>query len=97
MERIVDNLNKYSKAPKTHEKYEYSEQKSQIVKNRKTKKYDYYICDYCGEEIVIEKDKTKMTGGIVQIPKTLSKVNKTINLALCNKCVKPVINQLEKR
>ncbi len=97
MEKIVDNIGLYLKDPEKHEKFEYEEEKSQIVNNPKRKKYDYYICDYCKSEIKIEKDSSKMTGGIVNIPQTLSKTNRTVKLALCNKCVNPVIKQFEEK
>lgn len=55
--------------------------------------YEYYICDYCGEHINLEKDREKKTGGIVEI-----KVNvfKTLNLALHNRCLKKCIQEINK-
>ncbi len=63
---------------------------SHLVKYKKEKEYDYYICDNCGKEIRILKEKYKMTGGIVTVPPSLTKKTE-IKLALCNKCLKEVI------
>lgn len=82
--------------PPIHTKFKYIDSKSQVVNTQKIKDYDYYICEYCGSEIKIEADKTKMTGGIIIIPETLTKT-KPIKMALCNKCVKPIIQRFEDR
>lgn len=84
------------KSPKIYEKYEYVDGKSQVVNSKKSKIYDYYICDCCKEEIKIENDKNKMTGGIVDIPSTLTR-NKPIRLALHNNCINKVIAQFSER
>ena len=65
-----------------------------VVNYKKEKLYDYYICDCCGEEIKILKQKHEMTGGIVIMPYTVTKKG-DIKLALCNKCLKPVLSQFE--
>ena len=45
---------------------------SHLVNYKKEKLYEYYKCDYCGEEIKILKEKQEiMSGGIVTIPQQL--------------------------
>ncbi len=60
------------------------------------KDYDYYICDYCGDEIKILKKKIEMTGGIVVLPHSLTKRGE-VKIVLCNKCINPVLKELEKK
>lgn len=76
-----------------HTKYKYHEIGSNVTKTKKEKEYDYMICDYCGEEIRIEKDITKRTGGITEIPLNNYK---RIRLGLCTKCLKPVLEIVRK-
>ena len=65
-----------------------------LVKAKIKEKYSYYICDYCGEEIKIEKDISKRTGGTCYLPGCLT--NKApIMVALHNKCFKPVIEEFK--
>ncbi len=66
-----------------------------LIKYKNEKDYDYYKCDYCGEEIKILKKRQEMTGGIAIIPYTVTRRD-NIKLALCNKCLKPVLNIFEK-
>lgn len=63
------------------------------VKTKKKKAYDYYICDNCKERIILSKKINERTGGIMKVP-----INsyKCLNLALCNKCVKTVLKELNK-
>lgn len=45
---------------------------SHLVNRKVEKEYDYYKCDYCGDEIKILKEKQEiMSGGIVTIPQQL--------------------------
>lgn len=53
---------------------------SHLVNEKKIKLYDYYKCDYCGEEIKIEKNRIEQSGGIIKI--------KGMTLALHNRCLK---------
>ena len=100
MAKITSNL-LYFKArfkPKPSTKYE--EQKDEIgshlIKKEKPKKiYDYYICDYCKEEIKVEDKWENKKGGILKIAQSLSNLDSVINLVLCNKCVKPVMKEFE--
>ncbi len=67
---------------------------SHLVNYKKEKDYDYYKCDYCGAEIKILNEKNKMTGGTIVLPKIITKKCE-IQLALCNKCLKPVLKIFE--
>lgn len=80
-----------------HIKYKDTEDAAKhLVKHKKEKEYEYYICDHCGKEIEIKKEKYKMSGGIVVIPESISK-RKDFELALCNKCLNPVLKELERK
>lgn len=68
---------------------------SHLVNHKAEKEYDYYKCDYCGDEIKILKERQEMTGGVVTIPNTITRRG-AINLALCNKCLKPLLKEFEK-
>ena len=74
-------------------KWKYREIGNSTTKSVKEKEYDYYLCDYCGDEIRVEKDYRKRLGGIVEIP-----VNnyRKLKLALCTKCLKPVLKIVRK-
>lgn len=60
-------------------------------KSKKKIDYEYYLCNFCGKEIKIEKEIDKRTGGIVKVP-----INdyKTLSLALHNKCLKPCLKEI---
>lgn len=51
-------------------------QESNIVSTKTTKLYDYYKCDYCRDEIRLNKKQSERTGGIVTFPHTLTKRRK---------------------
>lgn len=68
---------------------------SHLVNYKTEKDYNYYKCDYCGSEIKILKKRQEMTGGVVTIPNTVTRRG-ALNLALCNKCLKPVLKEFEK-
>ena len=67
-----------------------------LIRYKDEKDYDYYICDYCGDEIKILKKKIEMTGGIVVLPHSLTKRGE-VKIVLCNKCINPVLKELEKK
>ena len=67
---------------------------SHLVKYRNEVDYKYYKCDYCGEEIKIKSKKEEMTGGILTIPQTLIGYA-NIKVALCNKCLNPLLKEFE--
>lgn len=66
-----------------------------LTKTEKKKLYDYYICDFCGDEIKIGGKWEEKTGEIVTLPPSLTHEIVTYKLALCNKCVKSVIKEFE--
>lgn len=86
---------KYRKEPEKYAKMQYLEEKNNIVKRKAKKLYDYYICDYCGSEIRLDIKQTERSGGIAVLPNSLTKCGE-LKVALCNKCVKDVLKQLEK-
>lgn len=61
------------------------------------KDYEYYICDCCGEEINMSKKKDERDGGKVGLPGSLTKTNSIIILALHDRCLNKVLNELEPR
>lgn len=89
---IANNLENYRTPPIIQTKYEYPEGSSHLSKVKKKKLYKYYICSYCGQEIIVDNNQ----GGIIEIPATVTK-NKRIILALHNGCVKPVLQQIENK
>lgn len=76
-------ITKYTKEIKENEN-------SNIVKTKKIKLYKYYKCDYCKDEIRLDKKLYERSGGIVNIPHSITKCG-TLQLALCNKCLNKVL------
>lgn len=74
-----------------HTFFEIQEEGSSTTKGKKTKKYDYYICDNCCCKIPIIKSKEEAIGGKIKL-----KVNylQEIELVLCNKCLRESITQI---
>lgn len=68
-------------------KYKIEQLGSNTVKSKKKKEYDYYICDYCKEKIILYKNKFDRDGGIAKFPISS---HKKMELALHNKCLNPV-------
>lgn len=63
--------------------------------NRKIKeKYKYYRCDYCGEEIKISDKWDEKTGSKIVIPSSITKCGE-VTVALHNRCLKPMLKELE--
>ena len=96
-EKIVNRLEyfKYRGSPIKKMKYKNNSDVSErLTKIKKEKDYEYYTCDYCDEEIKIEKDVNKRTGGICIIPYTVTK-RIAIELALHDKCLNPVLREFE--
>lgn len=101
---IAKNLGFYEKREKPEKLTKYkiiTQGAAHLTKAKKEREYSYYNCDYCGEEIKILKNEKTVdgniiaSGGIVQIPTSLTKSKNTFYLALCNKCLKPVLKQFE--
>lgn len=67
---------------------------SHLVNYKNEKEYEYYKCDYCGGEIKILEKKQEMTGGTI-IFKHLVTKHGDIEMALHNKCLKPILKIFE--
>ncbi len=46
---------KYRKEPEKHIKMQHFDEKNSVVNRRAEKLYEYYICDFCGSEIRLDK------------------------------------------
>ena len=78
-------------------KLSYFAQRTEIIKHKKYKpklEYEYYICDYCKQEIKIEKKWKNKTGGIIVLPATITG-REPIEIAIHNKCLGLFIKELE--
>ena len=94
---IANNLTKFENRehPEKLVKYKYCHNTANHLTNTKKEiDYKYYVCDYCKEEIKIEKDRDKRKGGTLVIPQSLTKRNK-IELALHNRCINAVLREFE--
>lgn len=78
-----------------YQKMETIESGNSVVNAKRKKAYDYYKCDYCGAEIRIKEKRHEMTRGIAIIPHTITRRGE-LRLALCSKCLKPALKELEK-
>ena len=90
---IVKNLISYSVRTniEKHIKYKFENESARhLSKVKKKKIYEYYVCDYCKQEIKINGKE----GGIVELPQTLTKTDNVLKLALHNRCLQPVIRQV---
>ena len=65
-----------------------------LIKYKNEKEYDYYKCDYCGEEIKILKKRQEMTGGTIKFTHLVTKLG-DIELALHNRCLRSAIKLFE--
>lgn len=65
-----------------------------LIKYKNEKEYDYYKCDYCGEEIKILKKRQEMTGGTIKCTHLVTK-HGDIELALHNRCLRSAIKLFE--
>lgn len=90
----INNL-KYRKEPQKYTQMLVKNQNSNLVNSEKTKLYDYYVCDYCQDQIRLDIKKTERSGGIAIIPHTLTRCGE-LRLALCNKCLIPTIQEIER-
>ena len=76
-----------------HIRYKQTE-KSNVTYIKREKDYEYFICDYCLEEIKIKDKKHEMVGGICIISQSLTK-KQAVKVVLHNKCLKAAIKELE--
>ena len=83
--------------PKKHTKMKLENENDRTIQKyknvRKIKDYDYYICDFCNQEIKITDKWEEKDGGIVEIPFNIFNKNKIL-LALHNKCLNPLMNKI---
>lgn len=86
---LKEKLDKIERRGKPGKHTEYSDD----WRGYKKKLYDYYVCDYCGEKIKLITPKHQRTGGTTKLSYVLTKKS-TVEVALCNKCVNPAINEL---
>lgn len=100
-QNIAQNIQIYESRERPEKFTKYKSEKNHLSREKQVKEYQYYVCDYCGDIIkILENGKNVdgnniATGGIVKMPITLTRTNKAITLALCNKCVKLVAEQFE--
>jgi len=66
---------------------------SHLVKHKEEVDYYYYICDYCGEEIKLENKWENKTGGIAELPNSLTNRGK-VKIAIHNRCLNNLIKEL---
>ncbi|MCI8618157.1 MAG: hypothetical protein HFJ60_08025 [Clostridia bacterium] len=76
-------------------KYKKKPDGSHLVNYKQQKDYEYYKCDYCGEEIVIKDKADEQDGGIAILPNTITNRG-NIKIALHNRCLKPLLREAEK-
>lgn len=72
----------------------YKENPNHLTNVKKTKLYEYYICDNCGCEIEIKNKWEKSKGGVILLPYILTH-KADIKIAICNKCFKEVLKEFE--
>ena len=77
-----------------HKKFKPKPEAAHLVKYKPELEYEYYICDYCQKEIKIEKKWENKTGDIVVLPSTITG-REPIKIAIHNKCLGPLIKELE--
>lgn len=65
------------------------------VRSKTIKKYRYLKCDYCNDEIRLDIKESERSGGIATLPHSLTGYG-DIEVALCNKCIKKAVKDLEK-
>lgn len=91
----IDEL-KWRKEPTKYTEMLVEDSDCNTVNSKKTKMYNYYLCDYCGDKIRLDVKKAERSGGIAIIPHSLTKCGE-IKLALCNKCLNKIIKQFENK
>ena len=82
-----ENIPKYVKYKKKPEGYH-------LVKYKPEKEYEYYKCDYCGEEIIVKDKLEEQDGGIAILPNTITNRGNT-KIALHNRCLNPLLKKIE--
>lgn len=82
-----DSIPKYTK-------YKKKPEASHLVKYKDEKEYEYYQCDYCGQEIIIKKKLEEQDGGIAILPNTITNRG-AVKVVMHNKCLKPFLKDVE--
>lgn len=104
--KIVNRIESYAarSKPTKNIKYKAQESPNHLTRVKKTIDYYYYICDYCGSEIKILNSKLNgaaankiASGGTVILPTSMTKTKKSVTLALCNKCLNPVLQEFKQK
>ena len=62
------------------------QERSNVIHKNKEKLYEYYKCDYCGEEIRLDVKQEERSGGIVNFPHTLTKSGKISRIVAMSFC-----------
>lgn len=85
-------------SPEKFKKYKQDINSSHLTKGKEEKRldYTYYNCDFCGKEIIIEKDWEKRTGGLYKVPLTIWPRG-ILKIAVHNACLKSAIAEIEER
>ncbi len=95
MKTRIDDIENRN-APKVYEKLvkENAGLGANLVNRKVKEKYNYYICDYCGEEIKIKKKGNDQDGGTTQLPTSFKRLeNKEV--ALHNRCLRPFLSEID--
>lgn len=77
-----------------HKKFKPKPECTHLVKYKPEVDYEYYICDYCGQEIKIEGKWENKSGGIVDLPSSITNRGK-IKIAVHNKCLKKLLEEIK--
>lgn len=82
-----DNIPKYVK-------YKEKPDGSHLVRYKDEKEYEYYKCDYCGQEIVIKKKLEEQDGGIAILPNSITNRG-AVKVVMHNKCLNPFLKDIK--
>lgn len=91
----IDTLQERKEIQK-HIKFETKNENSNVIKTERKKLYEYYKCDYCDNEIRLDKKIHERSGGVIDFPHTLTKCGK-VTLVLCNKCLNKAIEEFKEK
>lgn len=77
-----------------HKKFKPKPECTHLVKYKPELDYEYYICDYCGQEIRVENKWENKTGGITELQNSITNRGK-VKIAVHNKCLNPLLKKIE--
>lgn len=94
---IIENISKFKYRDKISKETKKIKENTgnNTVKAKIIEEYKYYICDYCGKEIRLDKKQEEREGGLCHLPTSLTRTAYQVSLALHNKCLKSVIKEFE--